>query len=167
MSPHAHHAGDRESVTCAVLTVSDTRTVETDSSGACIRDLLHDAGHRVAHYAIHSDEPEQILAAMAALPHDVQVVLLSGGTGIAPRDTTYEAIVSLIDKPLQGFGELFRMLSYEQIGAAAMLSRAVAGVAGTRVLFSMPGSRAAVELAMTKLILPQIGHVAALLGQRP
>ncbi len=150
-----------------MLTVSDTRTAETDSSGACIRTLLHEAGHRVAHYAIHRDEPAQISAAITNLPRDVQVVLLSGGTGIAPRDTTYEAIAGLIDKPMHGFGELFRMLSYEQVGAAAMLSRAIAGVAGGRVLFSMPGSRAAVELAMTKLILPQLGHVAALLGQRP
>jgi len=167
MSKPAHHAADARSVVCAVLTISDTRVVETDTSGRRARELLEQHGHRVADYQILRDEPAQVGAAIAALPTAVQVVLLNGGTGIAPRDTTYEAVAKLIEKEISGFGELFRMLSYEQIGAAAMLSRAVAGVAGRRLLFSMPGSTAAVDLAMTKLILPQLGHVVALLGAAP
>ncbi len=164
MGSHAHHHTDLGSVACAVLTISDTRTADTDGSGRCIRELLEGNGHQVAHYAIHRDEPQLVRAAIAALPAPIQVVLLNGGTGIAPRDTTYEAVAGLIEKEISGFGELFRMLSYTEIGAAAMLSRAIAGVAASRVLFSMPGSTAAVELAMTKLILPQLGHVAALVG---
>ncbi len=164
MGSPAHHRTDLRSVACAVLTISDTRTMDTDSSGQRIRELLEASGHSVAHYALHRDEPQVITAAIAALPAPIRVVLLNGGTGIAARDTTYEAVARLIEKEISGFGELFRMLSYNEIGAAAMLSRAIAGVAAARVLFSMPGSTAAVELAMTKLILPQLGHVAALLG---
>jgi len=166
MTAAGHHAHDPKSVTCAIVTVSDTRTVDTDRSGQSMRALLDAAGHRVGSYVIVPDEPARIGAALADLPESVEVVLITGGTGIAARDTTYEAVSRLIDKEIHGFGELFRMLSYAEIGSAAMLSRAVAGVAGRRVLFAMPGSTAAVELAMERLILPQLGHVAALIGDR-
>ena len=162
MSAHTHHKHDVHGIGCAVITVSDTRTAENDGSGQRIQQLLQAQEHRIAHYQILKDEPDQIVAALAALPSGVEVVIINGGTGVAPRDTTYEAVTRLLDKEITGFGELFRMLSYEQIGAAAMLSRATAGVAGKRIVFSVPGSTAAVELAMTKLILPTLGHVVGL-----
>lgn len=165
MSSAEHHRSDARAVRCAIITVSDTRTPEDDASGRCIRGFLENGGHPVEQYVIVRDEPAQITDAIAALPASVQLVLINGGTGIAPRDTTYEAVKRLIEKEIPGFGELFRALSYPEVGAAAMLSRAVAGVAGSRLLFSMPGSTAAVQLAMTKLILPQLGHVASLLGE--
>ncbi|HEV2108292.1 MAG TPA: MogA/MoaB family molybdenum cofactor biosynthesis protein [Thermomicrobiales bacterium] len=144
-----------------MLTVSDTRSVETDTSGALVRQLLNDAGHPVIHYEIVPDEPDRIRATVEEWIADerVQAVLANGGTGIADRDTSYEAIVGLLDKRLDGFGELFRMLSYQEIGAAAMLSRAVAGAAGQTVVVAMPGSRNAVRLAMERLILPELGHL--------
>ena len=145
-----------------MVTVSDTRTETDDASGRRIGDLLRQAGHRVPLYRIVPDEPEQIAALLRSAPPDVEVIICNGGTGVARRDTTYEAISRLLEKEISGFGELFRMLSYEQIGAAAMLSRATAGVAGERVIFSLPGSTKAVELAMTKLILPEIGHLVGL-----
>jgi len=160
---HAHHKHDAGPVGCAVLTVSDTRSAESDGSGRRIHELLQAQGHRIAHYQIVKDEPEQIVAALHAMPADVEVVIINGGTGLARRDTTYEAVQRLLDKEITGFGELFRVLSYEQIGAAAMLSRATAGVAGRYVIFSIPGSTAAVELAMSMLIVPQLGHVVGLL----
>lgn len=162
MSPHGHHQHDARGVACAVLTVSDTRTPETDGSGRRIRELLAEQGHSTVHYAILKDEPAAITATIQSLPAGAEVVILNGGTGLARRDTTFEAVRALLEKEISGFGELFRMLSYEQIGAAAMLSRATAGVSGRRILFSVPGSTAAVELAMAKLILPQLGHVVAL-----
>ncbi len=125
--------------------------------------MLREHGHRVEHYAIVPDEPAHVVAAIEGAPAAVEAVILSGGTGLARRDTTYEAVSRLLDKEISGFGELFRMLSFAEIGAAAMLSRATAGVAGRRVLFSVPGSTAAVDLAMTKLILPQLGHIVGLL----
>jgi molybdopterin adenylyltransferase len=145
-----------------VITISDTRTETTDTSGQKIRELLLAAHHVVSFYAIRKDEPEQIRATLSALPTEIELVILNGGTGIGKRDTTFEAIAAVLEKEIPGFGELFRMLSFEQIGAAAMLSRATAGVSGKRVIFSLPGSTAAVELAMTKLILPQIGHLVGL-----
>ena len=162
MPAHAHHQRDASAVTCGVITVSDTRSEADDASGQRIRALLEEHGHRVAFYRIVRDEPEQIAALVQGAPPAVEVLICNGGTGVARRDTTYEAIARLLDKELSGFGELFRVLSYEQIGAAAMLSRATAGVAGQRVIFSVPGSTKAVELAMTKLILPQLGHVVGL-----
>jgi len=148
-----------------VLTVSDTRTPETDTSGAKAKALLEAAGHRVASYAILPDEPAQIRAWIEARLAEpgVQAVIVNGGTGLAPRDTTYEAVVGLLEKKLDGFGELFRMLSFQEIGAAAMLSRAVAGVARGRVLVSVPGSTAAVDLALSKLVVPELGHMVGLL----
>jgi molybdenum cofactor biosynthesis protein B len=163
MSHKPHRTHDARHVSCAVITVSDTRTEADDTSGARILALLDEAGHRVETYRILKDEPDLIRQLIAALPVSVEAVILNGGTGLAPRDTTFEAIENLLDKQIGGFGELFRMLSYEEVGAAAMLSRAVAGVAGDRAVFSIPGSTKAVELAMTKLILPEIGHIVGLL----
>ena len=162
MSSDAHHRADAPRVTCGVITISDTRSEADDSSGQRIRALLEAHGHRVGYYRIVKDEPEQIAAVIDAAPAPVEVIICNGGTGVARRDTTYEAITRLLDKEIPGFGELFRMLSYAQVGAAAMLSRATAGVAGRRVIFSVPGSTKAVELAMTDLILPQLGHVVGL-----
>jgi molybdenum cofactor biosynthesis protein B len=162
VSGHSHHARDAAAIACGVVTVSDTRSEADDASGQRIRALLGEHGHRVAYYRVVKDEPEQIATVIGAAPAEVEVIVCNGGTGLARRDTTYEALTRLFDKEISGFGELFRMLSWEQIGAAAMLSRATAGVAGRRVLFSLPGSTKAVELAMTKLILPQLGHVVGL-----
>ena len=157
----AHRASAPEVVRCAVLTVSDTRTPETDASGALVRERLTAAGHEVVDYRIVPDEPDLIRATLAGWTEDVavQAILSNGGTGIASRDTTYDVVVSLLDKRLDGFGELFRMLSYAEIGAAAMLSRAVAGVYRGRVVVAMPGSQNAVRLAMTKLVVPELAHL--------
>jgi molybdenum cofactor biosynthesis protein B len=159
---HPHRSHDAAQAVCAVLTVSDTRTAADDVSGRRIRELLCEHGHEVATCLIVPDEPARVAGVLAALPAAIDVVICNGGTGLARRDTTYEAIRALLEKEIRGFGELFRMLSYEQIGAAAMLSRATAGVAQRRLIFSLPGSTAAVELAMTKLILPQLGHMVGL-----
>jgi molybdenum cofactor biosynthesis protein B len=159
----SHHGHDVRSVRCAVITVSDTRTEADDISGQRIRALLQENGHGVEAYRILQDEPQLIRQAIADLPAAVEALILNGGTGVARRDTTFEAVKGLLDKEITGFGELFRMLSYDDIGAAAMLSRAVAGIAGDRVVFAVPGSTKAVELAMTRLILPQIGHMVGLL----
>jgi molybdenum cofactor biosynthesis protein B len=147
--------------------VSDTRTVETDSSGRLVRDLLEMRGHVVVAQAIVPDDAGPIRLALGewAGRDDVQAILSNGGTGIAGRDTTYDAIVDLLEKRLDGFGELFRMLSYAEIGAAAMLSRAVAGVYRGKLVAAMPGSSNAVQLAMTKLLLPEIGHLVYEIGK--
>ena len=148
-----------------MITISDTRTEATDSSGRRIKELLAEQGHLVTSYQILKDEPDDIETALHRLLNDpsTEAVITNGGTGIAPRDTTLEAIRRLLDKEIEGFGELFRALSYQDIGAAAMLSRAVAGVAKGKVVISLPGSTAAVELGMTKLILPELGHMIFLL----
>jgi len=164
MGSTAHHGHRARSVACAVLTVSDTRTPETDASGTRIRTLLEAAGHRVVEYAILPDEPARIRARIAewlAAPA-VDAVIANGGTGLAARDTTFEAVAGLLEKRIDGFGELFRMLSFAEVGAAAMLSRAVAGVARGKVVASLPGSTAAVELAMAKLLVPELGHMVHL-----
>lgn len=165
-SSEAHRrAAAGRAATCAILTVSDTRTVDTDKSGAAIRDALVAAGHTVADYTIVQDDAERIkqqLAHWLAPTHrpPLDVILTTGGTGIAPRDTTVEVVRLLLDKELEGFGELFRMLSYEQVGPAAMLSRAVAGLTcGGTLIFTMPGSVNAVTVAMGKLIVPELGHL--------
>lgn len=150
-----------KAVTCFVITISDTRDQTTDGSGATIKALLSSHGHSVAGYEIVKDEPNDIRALIVRVLTAVDVVILNGGTGVAPRDGTYEVVSSLLDKRIDGFGELFRFLSYEEIGAAAMLSRTIAGTVGTRVVVSLPGSRGAVELAMSKLLLPQLGHLVA------
>ena len=148
---------------CAIMTVSDTRTVETDRSGQLLHQLLHDAGHYVVAYAILPDEPAQIRAELEQLSQlaDLDVVLFNGGTGIAPRDTTYDAIATLLEKTLPGFGELFRWLSYQEIGSRAMASRAIAGVFRNKLVFSVPGSTGAVKLAMETLILPELRHLVS------
>jgi molybdenum cofactor biosynthesis protein B len=145
----------------AVLTMSDSRTPETDTSGQFIREAIAAAGHQVTRYALIKDDPDEIRPALQAALADpeVAVIVTNGGTGISLRDNAYETVVSMLDKKLDGFGELFRMLSFEEIGAAAMLSRAVGGIAQGRVLFSLPGSTKAVRLGMEKLILPQAGHL--------
>ena len=165
MSHEAHHAEAEQytRIRCAVFTVSDTRTEETDRSGGLMRVRLEKAGHRTLIYRILPDNPDIIKDAMEKLAGKVDVVLFNGGTGISKRDRTYEAISSMLEKELIGFGELFRMLSYQEIGAAAMLSRATAGVVGRCALFMLPGSEDAVRLAMERLILPELGHVVGLL----
>lgn len=167
MSKSPHRINVVESVGCAIVTVSDTRTPETDQSGLWLRERLESAGHRVVSYDILPDDPSRVREGVVSLceVEACQAVLLSGGTGLTSRDTTYEAITSLFEKRLDGFGELFRMLSYEQVGSAAMLSRAVAGVVRRTFVVSMPGSPAAVRLAVDRLILPHLGHVAWLLGR--
>jgi molybdenum cofactor biosynthesis protein B len=160
---YADHRAAAESlvVRCAIITLSDTRTPETDSSGATAKRLIESADHLVTHYQIIPDDPGELetLLEMLLGISDVDAILATGGTGISRRDQTITVIESLIDLPLPGFGELFRMLSWQQIGSGAILSRAVGGVARGKLLFSMPGSTAAVELAMSKLILPEIGHL--------
>jgi molybdopterin adenylyltransferase len=146
-------------VRCFVLTISDTRTEATDTSGDTIVEALRSAGHEVAGRRIVRDEPDVVREVVVSATPEVEVVITTGGTGITSRDSTYEAITSVLDKRLDGFGELFRMLSYEEIGSAAMLSRAVAGTIGRTAVFSLPGSQHAVKLAMEKLIVPEIGHV--------
>ncbi len=148
----------------AVITVSDSRSREDDTSGDAIRDLISASSHRIVDSTLIRDDLPAIREAvrrMLALP-DVDVVVTTGGTGFSPRDLTLEAVGPLLQRPLEGFGELFRMLSYQQVGAAAMLSRAAAGLVGTQAVFLLPGSPKAVALAMEKLILPEAGH---LLGQ--
>lgn len=150
-----------QSARCAVLTISDTRTAETDKGGALVRDHLTSAGHAVAHITIVPDEAAAIEGALRQWidAGDLDIIITTGGTGIARRDTTIEVVERLLDKKLEGFGELFRMLSYEDVGAAAMLSRAVAGLAGETLLFALPGSTGAVKLAMEKLIVPELPHL--------
>lgn len=162
-SSDRHHqiAAERGPVPVAVVTVSDSRTPETDTNGIWLREAIVAAGHAEAGYRLIRDEPGEVAAAldeMTAGP--ARVVVFNGGTGIAPRDTTYDVLVRRIERPLPGFGELFRMLSWEQVGAAAMLSRATAGLYRGRMVFSVPGSPAAVRLAWERLIAPELPHVA-------
>ena len=164
MARHEHaHPAAPVSASVALLTVSDTRDESNDRSGAAARRLLLAAGHRVVDYRILPDEPqrvrEQVLDWLAR--PDCEAVIVSGGTGISTRDRTHEALAGLLDRRLDGFGELFRALSYEQIGSAAMLSRAVGGIAAGRLLFSLPGATQAVELGLEKLILPELAHLLA------
>ena len=149
------------SVACFVLTVSDTRTPDTDTSGRAIRELLAAAGHSVAAHAIVRDDPAQVREQVLACCRDtaIQVIVTTGGTGITSRDGTYEAVDDLLDKRLDGFGELFRALSFQEIGSAAMMSRATAGTVQGKVIFVLPGSENAVRLAMTRLIVPELSHV--------
>lgn len=156
-----HKASAPSRVSCAVLTISDTRTEQTDTSGAAIVGLLTEAGHEVVARGLVRDEPDAVRAfveTQLASPA-VQVVITTGGTGISSRDRTYEALVGLLDLQIDGFGELFRLLSFQDIGAAAMLSRACAGLARRKVVIMLPGSEAAVRLALTTLVLPEIGHL--------
>jgi molybdenum cofactor biosynthesis protein B len=158
---HRERAGHLP-VTLAIVTVSDTRTPETDVNRHYLEARLAEFGHKVAAYRLIKDEPDQVstvLDELTGMP-GVRIVLFNGGTGIAPRDTTFDVISRKLEKQLPGFGELFRMLSYSEVGAAAMLSRATGGVYQGTLVFSMPGSPNAVQVAMEKLILPEINHLA-------
>jgi len=156
-----HKEQGRAPVGCAVITVSDTRTEETDKSGQLIRERLREAGHHITAYHIVKDDPTLIEALLNDLlgRDDVEALIFNGGTGVARRDVTFDVVRRRLEKELSGFGELFRTLSYEEIGSAAMLSRAVAGTVGTRVVFSVPGSSGAVRLALERLIVPEMGHI--------
>ena len=161
MSYLAHRAEGPGTTRCAVVTVSDTRTVETDRGGAAIVELLAEAGHEVAGRTIVPDEPDRVRDAIQAgiAEPGLDVVITTGGTGITRRDGTYEVVSALLEKRIDGFGELFRGLSFQEIGPAAMLSRACAGLAGGTIVISLPGSEHAVRLAMTRLIVPELGHL--------
>jgi molybdenum cofactor biosynthesis protein B len=161
VSVATHRANAPVSVRCAVLTISDTRTLETDSGGASLVRRLTEAGHEVCARGLVPDDPVHVQGWIQRqrARDDVQAILTTGGTGVTSRDSTYEAIFQMLDKPIPGFGELFRMLSYEEIGAAAMLSRACAGVSQCRVIIALPGSEAAIRLALDKLVLPELGHL--------
>lgn len=162
MSVHEHKQEAPKTVNCAVLTVSDTRTLETDKSGAIIKELLINKGYSILYHEIVKDEYTEIQRVIREVDQNrnIEALIINGGTGITFRDTTFEAVSSMLDKELPGFGELFRYLSYEKdIGPAAMLSRAIAGVRGTTAVFSTPGSSGAVTLAMKELILPELAHV--------
>lgn len=168
--PYADHKTQSQDrlVPTAVITCSDTRTEATDVSGELIRRLLAAAGHPIVFYTISRDDPAQIRALLTQLAgrDDLRAIILNGGTGVAPRDNTFDAVSALLSKTLPGFGEIFRMLSYQTIGSGAMLSRATAGLivppppAPPKIVFSIPGSPNAVELAMTKLIIPELSHLA-------
>ena len=161
MSVHKHRESAPDRVRVAILTISDTRTPETDTGGDTIDELLRAAGHEIAQRAIVRDEASSIRAKIVDLlaRSEVDAVITTGGTGISARDTTYEVVDGMLEKRLDGFGEIFRMLSYEEIGAAAVLSRSVAGVVGTKFIASLPGSRNAVRLAAEKLLVPELAHV--------
>ena len=158
-APTSHRADAPSSVRVFVLTISDTRSEATDTSGAAIVEALTAAGHTIAGRKILRDDPGPVASAVRGATVNADVIITTGGTGITSRDSTFEAIAQLFEKRLDGFGELFRMLSYPQIGAAAMLSRACAGTVRKTMVFSLPGSEKAVRLAMEKLILPEIGHI--------
>ena len=161
MSQAEHKAQAPRTVRCFIVTVSDTRTDETDASGRAIADLLTAAGHQVAGRTIVKDDPDLVrgtIERQLASP-DVHAIITTGGTGITSRDSTYEAVSGMLQKRLDGFGELFRMLSYQQIGSAAIMSRACAGLAAGRIIVCLPGSEAAVRLAVEKLLIPELGHL--------
>ncbi len=160
-SVHQHREAAPETVRVAVLTISDTRTPETDTGGDVVEETMRGAGHEVVAREIVRDEATSIRTTLVDLlaRSDVDAVVTTGGTGISGRDTTYEVVERMVEKRLDGFGELFRMLSYEEIGAAAILSRALAGAVGTKFVASLPGSRNAVRLGMEKLLVPEVAHI--------
>jgi molybdenum cofactor biosynthesis protein B len=160
-STEKHREASPERIRVAVLTISDTRTAETDTGGNIIIDSMQKAGHEVVYREIVKDDALQIKKSLERLLADagVDAIVTTGGTGISARDTTYEVVIRMLDKQLDGFGELFRMLSYEEVGAAAILSRAVAGAAGSKFVACLPGSTNAVRLAMEKLLVPELPHV--------
>ncbi len=161
MGYQEHKEKAPRSVNCAVLTISDTRTEQDDESGKLIRQRLNDNGHRVMSYAILKNEADSIEKKIHELlrQEELQVIITSGGTGVSHRDITVETICPILEKKLDGFGELFRFLSYQEIGTASMMSRAMAGVIGGKVILCFPGSPGAAKLAMDKIILPEIGHL--------
>lgn len=181
MDEHQHHQGHEPShavhtqpsylthkihgltsLVCMVVTCSDSRTQESDTSGKLICHLLKEKGHSIANYRIIKDEPAEIknLLLQASKEENLQIIVINGGTGISRRDSTFEAVDGFLEKRLDGFGEIFRYLSYKDIGSSAILSRATAGIHGKLVIFSIPGSQGAVRLAMEELILPEMGHIA-------
>ena len=168
MSVAEHKEKGKKSVGCFVLTVSDTRDESTDQSGQLIKNLLAEHGHRLAGYRIVKDEAREIesLLKQTLATGEIDAIIVNGGTGIAPLDGTYEVVDRFLEKRLDGFGEIFRFLSYQDIGSAAIMSRAVAGSAKGKVLISLPGSRGAVELAMRRLVLPELGHMVSQLQGR-
>ncbi len=156
----------RGPIRLAVVTVSDTRTPETDKNGIWLKEQIDALGHELTDYRITPDDPARIASVLDELAAtQAQVLLFNGGTGIAPRDNTFDVLASRLEKTLPGFGEIFRMLSYEQIGSAAILSRTIAGVRQGRILFSVPGSHAAVKLAWEKLIAPELRHLVGELSR--
>jgi molybdopterin adenylyltransferase len=165
--PQPHPDRLKIAIDCAVVTISDTRTPSTDSSGELIQQLLLAAGHKIGRYQIIPDEPLQIRAeldtAIDNIP-PIQAIVFNGGTGISPRDHTYDAISTALTKTLPGFGEIFRLLSYQDIGSRAISSRAIAGTYRQLLVFALPGSRGAVQLGMEKLILPELRHLVTQLG---
>jgi molybdopterin adenylyltransferase len=163
MSVHEHKEKAKKSLGCFVVTISDTRDETTDQSGQLIKALLAEEKQRLAGYRVVKDEPSEIKSLLQDVLErgDVDAVILNGGTGIAPRDGTFEVVSGLLEKRLDGFGELFRFLSYQEIGSAAIMSRAVAGSAKGKILISLPGSRGAVDLAMRRLVLPELGHMVS------
>ncbi len=166
MAVHEHKRHARANLKAGVITASDTRTAGNDASGQLIRRLLEGAGHEVPCYEIVPDEAARIAEAVKRQLPEIDALILTGGTGVAPRDRTAEVVRQLLDKELPGFGELFRMLSYQEIGSAAFLSGAIAGIREGRFIAALPGSTAGCRLAMEKLILPEIGHLAYLLGTK-
>jgi len=160
-TPKQHKADAPRVIGCWVLTISDSKTPETDTSGSLIRELVAAAGHRVLGSEIVRDEPTEVQRVIrdVCAHAEVQALLMTGGTGITSRDATFEAVEAMLDKRLPGFGELFRMLSYQEVGGAAMLSRAQMGIARGRIVVSMPGSPNACRLALEKLVLPELGHL--------
>lgn len=166
MSAHEHHRhGAHTHLKVAVITASDSRTPETDESGGVIKSMLERAGHTIAHYEVIPDSPDLIRQAVTDRLSGVDAIIINGGTGITTRDVTIEAIRPLLSRELEGFGELFRMLSYQEVGSAAFLSRALAGVSHRKIVVALPGSPEACRLAMEKLLIPELGHMAHLLKQ--
>ena len=161
MSHHQHKQAAPSQVRVFVLTISDTRTEDNDTGGQLARQLLTEAGHEIVGHRIVRDEPAVVAEVLTGLAAEgrAEVAITTGGTGISRRDSTYEAVAALLERRLDGFGELFRMLSYQAIGSPAMLSRAVAGLHRGLAIFALPGSPAAVELALRQLILPELPHV--------
>jgi molybdopterin adenylyltransferase len=165
MAVHQHERHARKNLKVGIITASDSRTPETDESGKVIRTMLEAAGHRVDYYEILPDDGEKITAALVRNLENLDAIIVNGGTGITARDGTTEVVKSLLDKELEGFGELFRMLSFQEIGAAAMMSRTIAGVRHGKFIAALPGSPDACRLAMDKLLIPQLGHITYLLGK--
>lgn len=168
MAHQPHPDSSKITVNCAVITVSDTRSPDTDRSGQLIQQSLTANGHVVKFYTILKDEPAQIQANLKAMGEraDIDAIIFNGGTGIAPRDTTYDALLNLLEKTLPGFGEIFRFLSYQEIRSRAIASRAIAGVYQGKLVFSIPGSTAAVNLAVNQLILPELIHLVTQLSKK-
>jgi molybdenum cofactor biosynthesis protein B len=165
MAAEHHKEQVRANLKVGIITASDSRTPETDKSGNAIREMFEGAGHKVIYYELVPDAPAKIAHAIIAHLPDVDAIIVNGGTGLTARDVSADVVRSLLDKEIEGFGELFRMLSFQEIGSAAMISRAVAGVRHRKFIAALPGSTGACRLAMEKLILPEIGHITYLLTQ--